>query len=133
MHTSAEVDRVLNSNSTDMDFLVLQESSAEMAEAKFGKDVIKAILTWSTYGLRPFSTAEFQHAIEKDISDSVDDIARCISDRCGNLVYVDSSCKVQLVHITARDFLIRNHANFDFLSGKLGRSSEDDTPSAFES
>ncbi len=114
MHTSTEVDRVLTSNPADMDSLYAR-ILAEMSEAKFGDKLTRAILTWTTYGLQPFTLAEFKHAIEKDISDSIYDIAKCISHRCGDLVYVDSSSKVQLIHATARDFLIRKHADFDLI------------------
>ncbi|RYP02989.1 hypothetical protein DL765_010638 [Monosporascus sp. GIB2] len=86
VHTSAEISQVLDSNPSDMDTLYSRILD-EMSHAKFGKDLAKAILTWTTCAFRPLSTDEIHYAIEKDIKDSIDDIGKSISSCCSNLVY----------------------------------------------
>ncbi|KAI1309844.1 hypothetical protein F5Y03DRAFT_59729 [Xylaria venustula] len=113
VHTAAEIDRVLASSPSEMDELYAR-ILVEMSWAKFGKDLTKAILTWAICVFRPLSVDELQYAIESDIQDSVDDIARSIS-TCSNLVFVDKARKVQLIHLTAREFLTRNDISSEFI------------------
>jgi len=113
VHTSTEIRKVLSSNTSDMDDLYGRILN-EMASAKFGKDLAKAILTWTTFSFRFLSTDELHCAIELDIDDKIDDIERSISTCCGHLVYVDRSKKVQLLHLTVRDFLTRQGMKSEF-------------------
>ncbi|RYP93763.1 hypothetical protein DL770_000135 [Monosporascus sp. CRB-9-2] len=113
VHTSAEISQVLGSNPSDMDSLYSRILD-EMSHAKFGKDLAKAILTWTTCAFRPLSTEEIHYAIEKDIKDSIDDIGKSISSCCSNLVYIDKAGKVQLVHLTAREFLTRKELDSEY-------------------
>ncbi|RYP55765.1 hypothetical protein DL771_012356 [Monosporascus sp. 5C6A] len=85
-HTSAEISQVLDSNPSDMDAFYSRILDG-MSHAKFGKDLARAILTWTTCAFRPLSVEEIQYAVEKDMKDSVDDIEKSISSCCGNLVY----------------------------------------------
>lgn len=101
-----EIDEVLESIPSDMDALYTKVLE-DMANARFGKDVAKALITWVTYAFRPLTTSEMQEPIELDIDDKVDDVARAISKCCGSIVYVDAHSRVQLVHATATDFLIK--------------------------
>jgi WD40 repeat protein len=114
VHTSAEIRRILSSNSETMDGLY-SKILADMATAKFGKELAKAILTWTASSFRPLSTDEIHRAIELDINDTIDDVGRSISIGCGNLVYVDSRKKVQLIHLSAREFLTRQDIVPDFI------------------
>ncbi|RYP80818.1 hypothetical protein DL769_002288 [Monosporascus sp. CRB-8-3] len=113
VHTSAEISQVLDSNPSDMDTLYCRILD-EMSHAKFGKDLAKAILTWTTCAFRPLSTEEIHYAIEKDIKDSIDDIGKSINSCCSNLVYIDKARKVQLVHLTAREFLTRKGLDSEY-------------------
>jgi WD40 repeat protein len=114
VHTSTEIRKVLSSNTADMDELYGRILS-EMADARFGKGLAKAILTWTTFSFRPLSTDEIHCAIEADINDTIDDIEKSISTCCGNLVYVDRQRKVQLLHLTVRDFLTRQGMESEFM------------------
>ncbi|KAK7709955.1 hypothetical protein SLS64_006200 [Diaporthe eres] len=108
-----EIDEVLGSIPADMDALYTKVLE-DMANARFGKNVAKALITWATYAFRPLTTFEMQEPIELDIDDKVDDVARAISKCCGSMVYVDAHNKVQLVHATAREFLMRSAPDSDF-------------------
>lgn len=112
-----EIEQVLQSIPSDMDSLyprILQD----MANARFGKDLAKAFVTWTTYAFRPLSVFEIQEPIEMDIEDKIDDVERAISKCCGNIVFVDMQNKVRLVHSTAREFLTRGHIVSDFIVTK---------------
>ncbi|KAE9364783.1 hypothetical protein N431DRAFT_489271 [Stipitochalara longipes BDJ] len=77
------------------------------------KDIAKAILRWSVVCTRPLKTAEFEQALNLDIGANVRSIEKSIEGLCGQLVFVDKSKSVQMVHQTARDYLFRNqHSEF---------------------
>ncbi|KAI0466630.1 hypothetical protein F4859DRAFT_293820 [Xylaria cf. heliscus] len=113
VHTAAEIGQVLDSNPSDMDTLYARILD-EMSHAKFGKELAKAILTWATCAFRPLSVDEIHFAVEKDIRDSIDDIEKSIS-TCSNLVFIDKTKKVQLIHLTAREFLTRKNTSSEFI------------------
>ncbi|RYP54076.1 hypothetical protein DL768_001078 [Monosporascus sp. mg162] len=81
-HTSAEISQVLESNPSDMDAFYSRILDG-MSHAKFGKNLAKAILTWTTCAFQPLSIEEIHYAVEKDIKDSVDDIGKSITGCCG--------------------------------------------------
>ncbi|KAJ2974337.1 hypothetical protein NUW58_g8689 [Xylaria curta] len=113
VHTAAEISQVLDNNPSDMNALYTRILD-EMSHAKFGKDLAKAILTWTTCAFRPLSVDEIHFAIEKDIQDSIDDITKSVS-TCSNLVFIDKANKVQLIHLTAREFLTRKDITSEFI------------------
>lgn len=108
-----EIGEVLESIPSDMDALytkVLQD----MSTARFGKDLAKAFITWTTYTFRPLTTFEMQEPVEIDIKDKIDDVERAIAKCCGNIIFVDAHSKVQLVHATAREFLMTRTSGSEF-------------------
>jgi len=119
VHTATEIRKVLSSNTADMDEMYGRILS-DMANAKFGKELAKAILTWTAFSFRFLTTDELHCAIELDLNDTIDDIERSISACCGNLVYVDRNKKVQLLHLTVREFLTRQGMQSEF---KIDRAS----------
>ncbi|KAH9909774.1 hypothetical protein F4778DRAFT_712649 [Xylariomycetidae sp. FL2044] len=116
-YTEREIEQILESIPADMDSLYAKILD-DMANARFGKDLAKALLTWSTYCFRPLSTAEIKEPIEIDINDKIDDIERSISKCCGNLIYVDAQSRVQLIHLTAREFLTKPDTKSEFAVSK---------------
>lgn len=118
VHTAAETRMVLASTPSDMDQLYLNIRSG-MSRVRFGKDLAKSILTWATCSFRPLSTAELHTAIEIDINDEIDNIEKSITSCCGNLAYVDARQKLQLIHLTARDFLMNKELDSEFAIDKV--------------
>lgn len=106
VHTSAEIRQVLEDVPSDMDALYARILES-MSAAPYGKVLAKAILTWTVCSTRPLTTEELFHALQLDIEDSIDSIERSITSSCGQLVYVDSHSRVQMIHQTARDYLLR--------------------------
>ncbi|KAI0976688.1 hypothetical protein F4678DRAFT_480197 [Xylaria arbuscula] len=115
VHTAAEIDQVLDSDHSDMNALYSRILD-EMSRAKFGKDLVRSILTWVICAFRPLSVSEIRLAIEADIH-LVDDVERSIS-TCSNLVFVDKAKKIQLIHLTAREFLTQKTIKSEFIIDK---------------
>ncbi|KAK4251417.1 hypothetical protein C7999DRAFT_10897 [Corynascus novoguineensis] len=99
--------RILNGTPAEMGALYV-DSLARIETNNFEKEAIRAIFTWTLHAFRPLRLAEMQIAAELDIDDKISDINRVISRGCGNLIYVDQHDKVQLMHLTVRDFLTRD-------------------------
>ncbi|KAL4751309.1 hypothetical protein BDW72DRAFT_193001 [Aspergillus terricola var. indicus] len=117
VNTSTEIQEVLASNSESMDGLY-SKILADMADARFRKDLGKAFLIWAVCSFRPLSTREIHQAIELDINDTIGDVERSISTCCRNIVYVDSCKEVRLIHLTAREFLLRQNIVPEFTIDK---------------
>lgn len=113
VHTTTEITQVLDSNHSDMDILYSRILD-QMSRARFGKDLARAILTWVICAFRPLSVDEVHCAVETDIRDSIDDIEKAIS-TCDNLVFIDKAKKVQLLHLTAREFLTEKAIDSEFI------------------
>lgn len=113
VHTSAEIRQVLEDVPTDMDELYSRILDS-MSRAPYGKLLAKAILTWTVCSARPLTTHELYHALQIDIEDTIDSVQKSITASCGQLVYVDAQSRVQMVHQTARDFLLRSSTNSEF-------------------
>ncbi|KAK3315095.1 hypothetical protein B0H66DRAFT_535981 [Apodospora peruviana] len=105
--------KVMDSTPSNMDALY-SKILTDMGCARFGKDTAKAFIAWTTYAFHPLSTFEIQEPIEMDINDKIDDVKRTISKSCGSLVFVDKHKRVQLVHLTAREFLTRKGTASEF-------------------
>jgi WD40 repeat protein len=104
-----EIAEVLNSTPSDMG-AVYDDILARMETTRFGKPAIKAILAWATYAFRPLHLTEMQAGIEADIDDKISDVQRIILKSCRSFLYIDRHDKVQLVHLTAREYLTRSEA-----------------------
>lgn len=69
-------------------------------------DIAKAVLLWTIYSVRPLRTSELQQALKMDIGANVLSIKKTVEGLCGQLVYVDKTDTVRIVHPTAREFLM---------------------------
>lgn len=106
VHTSAEIRQVLDDVPSDMNELYSRILDL-MSRAPYGKQLSKAILTWTVCSARPLTTDELYHALQIDIKDTIVDVRKAIMADCSQLVYVDEQSQVQMVHQTAQDFLLR--------------------------
>ncbi|KAI9659640.1 MAG: hypothetical protein M1831_003721 [Alyxoria varia] len=120
VHTSAETRQVLENIPSDMNELY-QRILDKMSMAPYGKKLAQAIITWTVCSVRPLTTDELHHALELDLQDRIDSIEKSIASSCGQLVYVDTHSKVQMIHKTARDFLLQGKSSSEFsVDGKEG-------------
>lgn len=67
----------------------------------------KAILAWVVCANRKMKAPELQAAIEFDLGKSIFNIEKTVDVLCGQLIRVEKTGSVQLIHTTARDFLLR--------------------------
>ncbi|CAD6587074.1 MAG: hypothetical protein ASARMPRED_002985 [Alectoria sarmentosa] len=107
VHTSNEIRQVLEEVPSDMNALYSRILDSMSKAPPYGKVLARAILTWVVCCSRPLTTSELYQALQIDIKDKIDNIKASIESRCGQLVYVDAQSRVQMVHQTARDFLLQ--------------------------
>ncbi|KAI4267963.1 MAG: hypothetical protein L6R38_008016 [Xanthoria sp. 2 TBL-2021] len=120
VHTSAEISQVLEDVPSGMNELYSRILDG-MSAAPYGKVLSKAILIWTVCSTRPLTTDELLHALQIDIKDSIDSVERSIASNCGQLVYVDSHSRVQIIHQTARDYLLQADVHPEFgIDKRLG-------------
>ncbi|KFZ02048.1 hypothetical protein V500_00498 [Pseudogymnoascus sp. VKM F-4518 (FW-2643)] len=77
-----------------------------MSKAIYGKELAKAILTWTVCSIRPLKVPELHEALQLDLKVSIDGLENSIRSCCGQLVYIDTNGHVQMTHLTARQFLL---------------------------
>ncbi|KAI8304311.1 hypothetical protein K4K59_012834 [Colletotrichum sp. SAR11_240] len=127
VHTGRETKRVLASNPSDMNHLYFKILDG-MSRAKYGKDLAQSFLAWATCSFRPLSTEELKTAILVEVDEEIEDIEHSVTSCCGNLVYIDSKKRLQLIHLTAKEFLMNDRLNSEFAidkkeaNGRLAKS-----------
>ncbi|KAM7207784.1 hypothetical protein V8F20_001826 [Naviculisporaceae sp. PSN 640] len=76
--------------------------------------LMKAIVEWAVCGTRPLHIDELQAALTLDLKTKVRNVERVVEDLCGQLFKVDGHGLVQVLHATARDFLLGIECNSIF-------------------
>ncbi|KAL9122320.1 MAG: hypothetical protein Q9187_001129 [Circinaria calcarea] len=112
-----EINQVLDEVPRDMEPLY-QRTLELMSRATRGKKLDRAILTWATCATRPLTTKELDGALKLDVKDSFPKLEESILALCGQLVTVDNFGKVQMVHETAREFLLNDELESEFAVNK---------------
>ncbi|KAK4642315.1 hypothetical protein QC761_507640 [Podospora bellae-mahoneyi] len=79
-----------------------------------GKPIIKAVLEWTTCALRPLTILELNVCLEIQLRDRFPQLQDTIAALCGQLVSVDKLQRVQIIHETAREFLLDEGLRSDF-------------------
>ena len=85
-----------------------------MSKAPYGKLLAKTILTWTVCSVRPLTTDELHHALQISMKDRIEHPDKAIPTSCGQLVFIDAQSRVQMVHQTARDFLLNSDIDSEF-------------------
>jgi WD40 repeat protein len=88
--------------------------------------LVKSILTWVALAARPLSIRELQEAVKLDIDDEPQQMKQAIIMTCGQLLVIDPSSHVHLVHETAKTFLLDSS-----LSSKLAVREPQDHANLF--
>ena len=108
-----EINQVLDDVPRDMEPLYLRTLEL-MSQATGGKKLANAVLAWSTCAVIPLTTEELDGALKLDVKRNFPNLEESIAARCGQLVYVDKFDKVQMVHETAREFLLSDGLKSEF-------------------
>ncbi|OJD13314.1 hypothetical protein AJ78_06218 [Emergomyces pasteurianus Ep9510] len=113
VHGQEDINQVLEEVPQDMEPLYFRILEV-MSRATHGKKLAKAILAWSICAMRPLTVPELESALNLDLSDTFIHFRKSITDTCGQLVAVDAFGRVQVVHATAREFLVQNELQSEF-------------------
>jgi hypothetical protein len=109
-----QIETVLEEVPVDMDPLYTRALALMASKPVRTKELAKAILTWTMCATRPLSLSELQCALKLDIGDNIEELAKAVASLCCQLVYVDKHFRVQMVHQTARAFLLGSDLNSEF-------------------
>ncbi len=109
-----QIETVLEEVPVEMDPLYTRALTLIATKPARTKELAKAILTWTMCATRPLSLTELQYALKLDIGDNIEELAKAVASLCCQLVYVDKHFRVQMVHQTARAFLLRGDLHSEF-------------------
>lgn len=112
-YSEDEIARVLEEVPKDMNPLYHRTLDL-MSRSLGGKDIAKSIITWTTCALRPLKLDELEGALKFSGCQEISNLEATIHSTCGQLVIVDRFGNVQLVHETAREFLIADDLQSEF-------------------
>lgn len=112
-YSEEAIRQVLDEVPRDMEPLY-QRILQAMSQATRGKRLANAILTWATCATRPLRTNELVGALRIDVGENLLDMEMTITALCGQLVTVDRYGKIQMVHETAREFLLLEGLESEF-------------------
>lgn len=108
--TMSEVLDEIPEGMVDLYHRVLDTMSRNSREVK----LTKAILAWAVCGVRNLNIHELQAAIRLELKSNIPDIERAVEGLCAQMVRVEKNETVQLVHSTARDFLMDSNLDSPF-------------------
>jgi hypothetical protein len=114
IYTWEEVEEILGEVPEEMDALYTRNLQI-MASRTRTKKLAHTVLIWTLCATRPLTVEELKAAIQLDIKTIVArDLERSISTLCSQFVYVDKHNRVQIVHETARNFLLNSNLESEF-------------------
>jgi len=105
VHSDESVDNVLDEVPEGMVPIysrILEMMATNTRELK----LTRAILAWAVCGARSLNIIELQVALELDLATSIKDVGRSVKDLCGQLLRIDRTETVHVIHATVRDFLL---------------------------
>ena len=123
MYTRSGIERVLEEVPEGMDPLYSRtlDSMSKQTPGN-GKKLLQAILTWTMCAVHPLTIEELQSALQIDIGKDVYRLKQAVATTCGQLVYVDAKDRLQPVHETVRDYLLRRSDSEFAIPGPEGNS-----------
>ncbi|KAI1418335.1 WD40-repeat-containing domain protein [Hypoxylon sp. FL1857] len=103
--TSEAMDAILNEvpiDLQDMYHRMIQSMEKDRRRIKLAK----SILTWTVLACRPLTVDELRLAVKLDVNETLQNMHKAIPSLCHQLVFVDNTDKVHILHATAREFLL---------------------------
>ncbi|CAN9391730.1 unnamed protein product [Alternaria alternata] len=104
VYSEEHIEEVIEELPMEMGLLyerILGEMSRSVRETRLAK----CLLVWAICAVRPLQTAELTNAIKIDEGMSVRSLEKSIQGLCGQLLHVDKTGYVQVMHMTTRTFL----------------------------
>ncbi|KAI4608182.1 hypothetical protein J4E80_009190 [Alternaria sp. BMP 0032] len=105
-----DVERILDEMPPGMDKLYKRTLTEILDTDEEGKKLTRAILSIVVCAMYPLTVAELANALKIHLRITL--LEHAIKSACGNLIFVDRSSRVCLVHQTARDYLL-NYGLFE--------------------
>ena len=112
-YSEDEINQVLEEIPKDMDPLYRRTLDI-MSQSAGAKHLTKSIITWTTCATRPLKLNELEGALKFTGYDKISNLEAVLQATCGQLVTVDRLGNVQLVHETAREFLLNENLGSEF-------------------
>jgi WD40 repeat protein/pimeloyl-ACP methyl ester carboxylesterase len=112
-YSKEEIESILQEVPQEMEDLYYR-SLQSMSRLPRGKQLAKAILKWVVCSMRPLRLEELDGAIRTQLREDITRLDDSIRALCGQLVTVDRSGRVQMIHETARDFLLAGEVESEF-------------------
>lgn len=112
-HSRKEIHQILEDVPRGMESLY-KRTLEYMSQAARGKELARIILMWAACAVRPMTISELDGALTLDVHDSFPRLEESIAALCGQLVVVDKSGRVKMVHETAREFLMSGGLESEF-------------------
>ncbi|RKK89759.1 hypothetical protein BFJ68_g16634 [Fusarium oxysporum] len=117
----SDAQRVLDEVPQEMDLLYSRALKIMASKPKSNRDLIRAILTWIICSVRPMTVSELRDALKLDLEADIPELEMAIASLCAQLVHVDKTGRVMIVHLTAKTFLIDGQLDSEFrVNEKLG-------------
>lgn len=109
-YSQKDINQVLDDVPSDMKPWY-QRTLETMSQNTRGRKLARAILIWATCATRPLSLMELDIALKLDVNETCHGLEQTITALCGQLVAIDRLDRVQMVHETAREFLLDANLN----------------------
>lgn len=122
-YSEDEINQVLDEVPRDMDPLY-RRTLDMMSRSAGGKHIAKSIIIWTTCATRPLKLDELEGALKITGYDKIPNLEATIQATCGQLVMVDRLGNVQLVHETAREFLLNENLDSEFAVRKVEANTQ---------
>ncbi|KPM35593.1 hypothetical protein AK830_g10990 [Neonectria ditissima] len=116
-HSKKEMHQILAEVPRGMEALY-KRTLDSMSRAVRGKELSQAVLMWAVCSIRPMTAGELNGALTLDIEDEFPNLKESIAALCGELVVLDKFGRLQMVHETAREFLLNDNLQSDFAIDK---------------
>ncbi|KAL2065695.1 hypothetical protein VTL71DRAFT_3365 [Oculimacula yallundae] len=104
-YSQEDINQVLDDVPSDMKPWY-QRTLKTMSQNPHGRKLARAILIWATCATRPMSLKELDIALKLDVNETSHGLEKIITALCGQLVAIDRHDRVQMIHETAREFLL---------------------------
>jgi nucleoside-triphosphatase THEP1 len=124
-HTYSEdnINQVLEEIPRDMDPLYRRTLDI-MSQSTGAKHITKSIITWTACATRPLKLNELEGALKFTGYDKISNLEAMLQATCGQLVVVDRFGNVQLVHETAREFLLGEDLDSEFAVRRVAANTQ---------
>ena len=107
------VEEILNEVPADMNKLY-ERILSRMPRSQRQANLAKSILTWTVLSLRSLTVMETQHFVNLDLQDTIFGLDKSIAAICGQLVRIDKSNRIKIMHQTTKTFLLQQRSHPEY-------------------